>query len=205
MLWDLIQTWHDPQRDSGSLARFATAYGTPLQRLIELHERADACGRRRIEDGFYDVLSWLIDARPVHLGAAMRNARWAWFEKRAAEWFAVQRARLVYEDKRWPVPVRSLALDGLDGYELIVLETGYELWLESRQMRHCVETFVQDCVKGAKLFASVRLPDAARPKATASFERVGDRWQLGEVRGYANRPAPGAVAAAVRAVASNLL
>ncbi len=197
LLWDLIQTWHAPGADAGSLAKLVRALRLPLSRIVGLHERADTRGRVRIAAGFYDVLSWLIDARPVHLAPTMRAARWPWFERRAGEWFAAQRARLTYEDKRWPVPFRSRVIDGL---EVVFLQTGYELWLESRQMRHCVETWVDDCARGSRLVASIRFPGAKRPKATVGFEHADGGWRLTQVSGYANRPATGRAAAVARAI-----
>jgi hypothetical protein len=201
LLWDLVQTWHVPEGDSGSLAKFVRAFGMPLARIVGLHERADARGQARIAAGFYDVLSWLIDARPVRVAATMRGACWPWFERRAGEWFAAQRARLTYEDRHWPVPFRSRVIDGL---EVVFLQCGYELWLESRQMRHCAETWVDDCAKGTRLVASIRSGNAKRPLATVGFERGDDGWRLAQVRGYANQPATGRAAAVTRTIEAGL-
>ncbi|MCS7100654.1 MAG: PcfJ domain-containing protein [Burkholderiaceae bacterium] len=155
---------------------------TPLRRLAQLAQRADARQCAAMQAHLHEVLGWLVEDEAAARHPHLRRAPWRWFERRALQW--CERALFLAQQKadRWPVPFDRL---DIGNHTVVALHTPGALWDEGLRMRHCARTFVEDCARGQALIFSIRRAGRARPLATmCAMHEHG--WQLGPFSGCAN-------------------
>jgi hypothetical protein len=88
----------------------------------------------------------------------------------------------------------------IDGYTFVELATAQALREEGRDMRHCVASYAERCLRRGSHIFSVRT-DGGERVSTLEVRQVAGAWRVAEHCGKANRVPPlGAVAAAARFV-----
>ena len=174
--------------------RFDRAVPT-LVRIVAWFERAVAQGRQEILGKLHQVLSWLDYAGGAQLATLVRQPGWASLVKRSEAWWRRRRALKTRGTASWPVPCERIAIGE---YEVQFIGRVEDLYDEARAMRHCAFDFVDECVKGNRLIASVRELTTGRRVATAMYQAAEPGWRLERVAGFGNAVAPVVVHDAAR-------
>lgn len=143
-------------------------------------------------------LSW---RAPRELGAALVTRRFhpdmslKTVLQLSDEWHeAIAMAQPEGQDVTFPPP--WLPGGEVEGFEVVPITTGADLWMEGRAMRHCVATLKAEVLGGARYIYSLRR-DGERV-ATFEMLRQGKKAVLGQIRGHCNANVPKEVEAAVR-------
>lgn len=135
------------------------------------------------------------------------RAGWAWFARRATAWRAEEAVRRRAQDKAWDCGLPTVVVDGL---ELVPLRSAVELWREAETMRNCLgqPEYGKRSQRQAYALVSIRRSGRARPLATfvahchgSAVPGVRDgyaEWTLGDMKGFANRPADASLDAVAR-------
>jgi hypothetical protein len=84
----------------------------------------------------------------------------------------------------------------LNGYEIVPIAHGADLYREGATMRHCVGAYAGRVMSGDCYIYSVR--EDGKRVATAEIVRAGDRAALAQIRGPCNAQAPKEIVATMR-------
>jgi len=184
-LWTLMTHHGTPDNPKGSYAPVVGSARAAWRRLAQLAEDApDTDARKRHDETFHDIASWLTSAECATPAHVLRRLDWDGFVRRADEWKVLREKTLA--STRWPTPFDRLTFGDL---EVVALASGLDLWKEATAMRHCVDKFVDQCAAGTMLACSIRRAGVARPVATGAFALAGELWGVYGVAGYANAEA----------------
>ena len=86
----------------------------------------------------------------------------------------------------------------VDGIKIKPLVSGLDLYLEGREMRHCVSSYVQICLKEGRRIFSLAEPGGRR--STLSLVPRGDEFAIDQHKGPANGPVSPAAAKAAQKI-----
>jgi hypothetical protein len=173
-----IRDWQPPE--SAAVMRIAFAEAERLRRSPSL-------------DGFITdfllVCDWAAVMRPA-LNRSERQAGWGLLVQRARE--VEQRRRMLDELSRsvWPCPLTRIEYGHIVA---TMLADSLALADEGRAMRHCVAVYEDDCRSGCLRVLSLQVAESSKRLATLSVMLATDgmRWQLHEIKGFANTNARG--------------
>ncbi|MDH5265467.1 MAG: PcfJ domain-containing protein [Betaproteobacteria bacterium] len=198
-LWTLMQQHGSPARPPSAYFARVDDLRTAWRRLAHLVETAqDGEQRERREGTFHLIASWLASGDKPVGPEVHRRLDWEGYFRRAREWQAWRRARMVHR-AAWTTPFRRTYVGAL---EVLALTSAFELWKEAWSMRHCADKFADRCAAGGLLVVSIRKAGRTRPLATAALRQGAGTWTLEAVTGFANtRPAEEAVNAAIEVLA----
>ena len=184
-LWTLMTHHGTPDKPKGSYAPVVGSARAAWSRLAQLAEDApDKDARKRHDETFHDIASWLTSAECATPARVLRRLDWDGFVRRTDEWKALREKALA--STCWSTPFDRLTFGDL---EVVALKSGLDLWKEATAMRHCVDKFVDQCAAGTMLACSIRRAGVARPVATAAFVVAGGVWSVYGVVGFANATA----------------
>jgi hypothetical protein len=143
--------------------------------------------QREWEEGsFHLIASWLASGEKRVGPEVHRRLGWEGYFRRAREWQAWRRARMIHR-AAWATPFHRMYVGAL---EVVALPSAFELWKEAWSMHHCADKFADRCAKGGLLIASIRKTGRTRPLATAALRRDDHGWSLEAITGFANALAP---------------
>jgi hypothetical protein len=187
-LWNLLQVFgHHGDRTNEYSRHYATRLRA-VRRLTAVIEAADDAHQAGMRARIYDVLAWIV-ADYAHLMRGISRAGWKWFVGHADAWRRRREEAAAAMIGQWAAPFDAFRSGE---YTVCVLRTHEELIREARAMRHCVDSYADQCAKGGHLVVSIRRADRERPIATAHLKHVRQRWRVVHVAGAANsvpRPA----------------
>jgi hypothetical protein len=143
------------------------------------------------------VLDWFVATKPV-LDKNQIKRGWNWLEKSSEEWH--QNAELwglserqINEYPSWNCALADRQDEWLSVippdsvYRVLPLTTPHQLLEESRMMRHCVVTYLEDCISGNVRIFSIRACYSVERIATVElFNRSGE-WGVAQVKGKHNQ------------------
>lgn len=143
------------------------------------------------------VLVWLAAKSPVLDKNQLRRG-WGYLAKQAAQWKLLQPEPLEQNALSWPC---LLPVTVLGEYTVVPLRSAWVLRTEAFLMRHCVDSYIGQCIEGRVLIFSVR-NSAGKRVATIGLKdsEWSDIWICLDVRGFANRPAPAVLTALAKAI-----
>ena len=133
-------------------------------------------------DKLLQVAYWVMDNK-IKLDKNQKKQGWKWLVDKASRWHRLRKKKLLTQAVSWPTYLGTVILGGLK-----VAEVGnqYDLYKVSRQMRNCLESFKDQCIKGEIRFLTVKSRYAERPVAVIGLELSGKHWQFFDIRGFAN-------------------
>jgi hypothetical protein len=181
---------------------FVERYWKPFLRALgrRLDPVSSAEELRTFLDGeFEDVYDWLEWEDP-RIDANQARAGWAWMVRQHRAWQERERefASSRRAEMRWDVPLPTFVHGR---WQVVALRDSYELWEEGHHMRHCARTYADPCKNGEYVVFSIRNSSGERV-ATGGLERRAGRWEAGNVRVFANRPASPILVAVAQAYAA---
>ena len=147
-----------------------------------------------VEREFLPVLLWVRDTAPRLTGHKQRH--WPMYVKRARAWARAEQARLASLGKDWPVGSYPAEVMGLT---VVALRNPYDLLTEGLAMRHCANRLAKACAQSGLRVFSLQ-DDGGWRVATVALAPACGRYELDQVKGFANSP----VSAATRAAAQRL-
>ena len=133
-------------------------------------------------DDLLQVAYWVMDNN-IKLDKNQKKQGWRWLVDKASRWHRLRRKKLLTQSVSWPTYLGSVNLGGL-----VVVEVGnqYDLYQVSKQMRNCLESFKDQCIKGEIRFLTIKNRYAERPVAVIGLELSEEHWQFFDSRGFAN-------------------
>jgi hypothetical protein len=127
------------------------------------------------------VLTWLAQIK-VKFDANQQRQPWAWFAKKASEWFAEQLAFDQLNSLTWECGLSELELSG---YRFTALNSAWLVRAEAVQKHHCVDQYIDRCLAGTYRVFRVR-HNTSKASYTLGL-RLNEEWEVDQVRGFANR------------------
>lgn len=111
-----------------------------------------------------------------------RKAPWSWFLRQEREWHRrINVSKSVLEKKVWQ---SALDVCKIDDYDIIPLTDSVALAEEGSEMRHCVYSYLEDCMDGTRRIFSIR--KGKDKVATLELRRIFTTWSAGQIKGYCN-------------------
>lgn len=143
-----------------------------------------------------DIVDWL-RAEGIAQGFPERNSTWTSLKRRSHEWHERTREQRHLSTVQTGLQLswRSLIDEvEIDGVRFVALTTTEMLRIESRNQRHCVDTYDEECDLGGYLVFSCEEQDGTR--STIGLHRQQGEWAVEQHRGARNKPVSMAAAAA---------
>ena len=145
---------------------------------------------------FDSVLDWFIATKPV-LDKNQTKRGWNWLEKSSEEWHQIEELYGLSEEQINEYPNWSCALTDHNQFWLSVIPPGNlyrvlpltsprQLMEESKMMRHCVVTYLDDCIRGYVRIFSVRICSNDARVATAELTNRTGQWRVTQLKGKHN-------------------
>lgn len=128
-----------------------------------------------------------------------RAGGWPYLVRKASAWAEEHAREQMARDESWPVPFDKAQRGDL---EITPLRSAFELWQEALAMRHCVDRYVERCMSGRCLIASVQ--SGGKRIATVQFETEDRHWRLVQLKGFANSEVAPEIAERVKRLAFEL-
>ena len=186
-LWTLMQQHGSPGLPPRAYFSRVDDLRAAWRRLAHLVEMERDGEQREWQEGtFHLIASWLASGEKPVGPEVHRRLDWEGYFRRAREWRAWRRARMIHR-AAWATPFHRMYVGAL---EVVALSSAFELWKEAWSMHHCADKFADRCAKEGLLIASIRKAGRQRPLATAALRRVGSTWSLEAITGFANALAP---------------
>jgi hypothetical protein len=186
-LWTLMQQHGSPGSPPRAYFSRVDDLRAAWRRLAHLVEMERDGEQREWQEGtFHLIASWLASGEKPVGPEVHRRLDWEGYLRRAREWQAWRRARMIHR-AAWATPFHRMYVGAL---EVVALSSAFELWKEAWSMHHCADKFADRCAKEGLLIASIRKAGRQRPLATAALRRVGSTWSLEAITGFANALAP---------------
>lgn len=194
LLITLFSVWGNPAQRSGSYAKEYAVHRCYPHIMRLAAARYGSVDFDLLEDELLAIVRWAWDVK-LTLTKEQRRQGWSWLLKKARAHLVAVEAKERGQSVNWAVPAQEHTVGP---YQLRFLESSYDLWEESQVMRHCIDRYVNDCREERVRIASVTCNQ--RRVATAMFDWQGDRLDLVEVAGKANRPVSNALRSCLREV-----
>jgi len=165
--------------DFDALAAHAAQY--PADPAPEQRRAIDA--RARFVGEMQDVLDFFRNIEPGVWQTFPEKPQWPAIVRRAKEWHDLV---LTQENaERMKTQWAPLLGEQADGeFTARELTNGAELHAEGQRMHHCVSTYAQRCVDGARRIFSIEKNNA--PHSTLELVWEGNVWRAGQNLGYCN-------------------
>lgn len=129
------------------------------------------------------VLTWLATTK-VKFDANQQRKPWAWFARKASEWFAEQLAFDQLNSLTWEC---GLSESELSGYRFTALTNAWLVRAEAVEKHHCVDQYIDSCLAGT--YRVFRVQHITSKTSYTLGLRLHDEWAVDQVRGFANRHA----------------
>jgi len=136
----------------------------------------------QLEGEFLSIVRWARDVS-FSLTKGQKRLGWDWLLQKANAYSEMVQAKKSLDEIGWDVPTKGHVVGD---YQLRFLESSYDLWDESIQMRNCVDVYSDKCRHTNARIASVTV--GRRRVATAMFVWSGEELKLVQISGKANRP-----------------
>ncbi|HMF25572.1 MAG TPA: PcfJ domain-containing protein [Pseudolabrys sp.] len=140
-----------------------------------------------------DLADWIFAerfvTRPFSPNMSLRTVM-----KLSADWHEAVANNL--DGPQYSFPKPWLPATRLNGYEIVPIANGADLYREGAAMRHCVGSYGSLVTRGDCYIYSVR--EDGKRVATAEIIRADGRMVLGQIRGPCNAQAPKEIVAAMR-------
>lgn len=151
---------------------------------------------------FEPVLDWFLAAKPA-LDHNQIKRGWTYLEKLCREWHE-RYPKFFYEDYISDLPSwNCIAADYLqewlatlppnNPYIIVPLTTPQQLLEESEVMRHCVATYLENCLGGDTRIFSIREAGNDERVGTIELAIVSGRWEMVQLKGKCNALLPQAL------------
>lgn len=153
--------------------------------------------RRRQEgtvEGFAEEflgVCWWSETVPYPLDDNQAKAGWQWFVRR---WLEEEEAQALLENTKplqWPARLEEFQMGQLFA---VPMNSSEKLIRESRAMRNCLQTYIEDCARGDFEVYSVRDVSNGKRKGCIGIRFDSDGIPtINDVKGFANTPPAGNV------------
>jgi len=143
------------------------------------------------------VLDWFVATKPVFDKNQIRQG-WKYFERASEAWHQrIGTGEYVEVDISAYPSWHCIVETGMDAwmaafpkespYRIVPLTTPQQMLEESKAMRHCVVTYIENCIEGGTRIFSVRDAGSNLRFATAELSCQAGQWKLVQLKGGANR------------------
>lgn len=142
------------------------------------------------------VLDWFVANKPTFDKNQIKRG-WMYLEKSSDIWHESNLeidTWYNYDEKYtdWECPLAEILKSSqsilpMDSHYLIVpLTTPQQLLEEGQAMRHCVASYIDDCMGGDARIFSIRMAETNKRFATAELRLTFGKWQLVQLKGVLN-------------------
>ncbi len=169
----------------GAWMRFDT-----LRHILEEAEERMAAGtlRQFAETELVEVITWLAATDPV-LKKNQRKNGWKYLFKEAAKWKADVMTMEACQDLQW---ASALPRMQIEPWTINPVLDAWSLRRLAISQRHCGDRYIEGCIAGTeRIFVICDIDD--KTLATLRLELVNGRWEVGDVRGFANSAVPATI------------
>lgn len=133
--------------------------------------------------------AWLVREYQPHPDSNQRRGRLRWLESWAAHHEAIT---ALSDQDTWSIWLRDLSWDDIERLRVVPLLSPRSLREEGIAMHNCADRYLDECSNGNYLLLSLRDPISDKRVALMGLRRSStDAWELKELSGPCNRPAPG--------------
>jgi hypothetical protein len=158
--------------------------------------QADLRALRAAAPGLGEFLDWYrAEGRPA--GLPDKNSTWLSLGRRADRWHEEiwQRETEAQENVAWESLLGETLIDGISVKPLV---SELDLYIEGRQMRHCVSSYSQMCLKGGRRVFALLESDGRRSTLSLAPHKGG--FAIDQHKGPDNGPVSAAAARAAREI-----
>jgi hypothetical protein len=177
--------WHLPEDNNFIAYRGAKIKPQVFNKLINETARRQSLGEvsRFEQTELASVLTWIAQTR-VAFDANQLRQPWAWFARKASEWFAEQLAFDQLKSLSWQC---GLSESDNSGFLFTPITNAWQLRLEAVKQRHCADNYIDRCIGGT--YRVFRIKDlSSKATVTLGLCLYNDKWEIDQVKGYSNRP-----------------
>lgn len=133
-------------------------------------------------DGIYDILDYFAHEMPN----LNKNSTFNSIFNLTRKWEDRISKLQINKNRKW----KSLSIDyEYDNFSVKEIDNEYELNQEGKEMHHCVYSYIDNALKEQYRIFSIK-GTTTQYRATLGIERVGENWELNQVRGYCNSTVP---------------
>jgi len=130
------------------------------------------------------VLAWLRIAEPT-IDHVQLKKPWSWFKEKALTWYNKENAKKHLSAFRWDDKVGHVEIGKYQFSEVI---DAYKLMNLAERQRHCIDSYMQDCMSGDALVFDIYKANGKTEAAILLHQKSG-KWTITDIRGFANKPA----------------
>lgn len=162
-------------------------YDNQFQLVLDWFLRsAEGVGNRilpeELDEDFHDGEERIFE-NSVKLDHNQLKANWSWFMRQQEDWHRTvaekQKAKLAQQF--WTSRIQAVKIKG---YDVVPLNSAYDLIDEGKDMHHCVGSYVNSCVNGRSRIFSIRKNNVK--KATLEINTFSNKWEVNQIRGACN-------------------
>ena len=194
MLQALMNLGGNPNRPRGSYLKAAEdPIDAPMaarlgQWAAEMAESDDGPGLQRLQQQCHLLLDWAMAHPAYATSRAMRQVTLQGLWGKAERWRQRELAKARQQVPwRLPFDLETLRHDEL---EVVLLRNAVDVLEEAFAMRHCADSYVDQCARGSYILLSVRRKDTGQRVATVGVKPAEHGPELHQVAGFANALVP---------------
>ncbi|MEQ1622891.1 MAG: hypothetical protein ABL919_15945 [Methylococcales bacterium] len=172
-----------------------TVFNKFIDETLRIHNSADFAEKETTS-----VLTWLAQTK-AKFDANQQRQPWAWFAKKASEWFAEQLAFDQLNSLSWECGLRE---SEFSGYLFTPLTSAWLVRIEAVKQRHCVDQYIDRCLEGTyRVFSVQHIKN--KTAYTLGLSLCDEyEWEIDQLKGFANRTAADSLWQLCQAVANGL-
>jgi hypothetical protein len=166
----------------GAWMRFET-----LRHILEEAEKRMVAGtlRQFAETELVDVITWLAATDPALKKNQSRNG-WKYLSREAARWKADTMMMATCHDLNWDSALPRMQIEA---WTINPVLDAWSLHRLAISQRHCGDRYIEGCIAGTERIFVISDIDG-KTLATLRLELDHERWEVGDVRGFANSAVP---------------
>jgi hypothetical protein len=162
-----------------------SALGRLMLRLGLLYEQGQAAERALLLDKIYHFAHWADKHQPS--AAWLQQCSVAALLRHLLSDQAHVRAVLEHS-RHWRIDLDVHWPD--EKFEIVFFDSALDIWKEGQTMQHCAANYIEACVQGHELMASVRPRAGGKPLVTISYQLADEQVSVVRMSGFANSTPP---------------
>lgn len=173
-----------------------SALGRLMLRLGLLYEQGQATDRALLLDKIYHFAHWADKHQPS--AAWLQQCSVAALLRHLLTDQAHVQAVLEHS-RHWRIDLDVSWPD--EKFEIVFFDSALDIWKEGQTMQHCAANYIEACVQGHEIMASVRPRAGGKPLVTISYQLADEQVTVVRMSGFANSTPPQDVQAMAAEVA----